>query len=84
MHFRFQEHLKFTLRYLGLIQNIDEYEYYYIQFLEKSGETTFTVKVGDKDMITKDMVIKVIDAVNYKINNRGQYIMNYLATNLDM
>ena len=65
-----------ALRYLGLVQNIDENEYYYIQFLKKSGETTFTVKVGDKDMITKDKIIKVI--------NLGQYIVNYLATNLDM
>ena len=52
---------------MGLVQNIDQNEFYYIQFLKKSGETSFTVKVGDKDMITKDKIIKVIDAVNYKI-----------------
>ena len=73
-----------TFRYLGLVQNIDKNEFCYIHFLKKSGETTFTVKVGDTDMITKDKIIKVIDAVNYKVNNRGQYIVNQLATNLDM
>ena len=52
---------------MGLVQNIDQNEFYYIQFLKKSGETSFTVKVGDKDMITNDKIIKVIDAVNYKI-----------------
>ena len=52
---------------MGLVQNIDQNEFYYIQFLKKSGETSFTVEVGDKDMITKDKIIKVIDAVNYKI-----------------
>lgn len=52
---------------MGLVQNIDQNEFYYIQFLKKSGETSFTVKVGDKDMITKDKIIKVRDAVNYKI-----------------
>ena len=52
---------------MGLVQNIDQNEFYYIQFRKKSGETSFTVKVGDKDMITKDKIIKVIDAVNYKI-----------------
>ena len=52
---------------MGLVQNIDQNEFYYIQFLKKSGQTSFTVKVGDKDMITKDKIIKVIDAVNYKI-----------------
>ena len=71
-----------TLRYLGLVHNIDENEFYYIQFLKKSGETNFTVKVGDKDMITKDKIIKVIDAVNHKVNDRVRYIVNYLATNL--
>ena len=35
-------------------------------------------------MITKDKVIKVIDAIIYKINNRVRYILNYLKTNLDM
>ena len=35
-------------------------------------------------MITKDKIIEVTDAVNYKVNNRGQYIVNYLATNLAM
>ena len=73
-----------ALRYLGPVQNIDENEFCYIHFLKKSGETTFTIKVGDTDMITKDKIIKVIDAVNHKVNNRGQYIVNYLATNLDM
>ena len=67
---------------MGLVQNIDQNEFYYIQFLKKSGETSFTVKVGDKDMITKDKIIKVIDAVNYKVNDRGRYVVNYLATNL--
>ena len=52
---------------MGLVQNIDQNEFYYIQFLKKSGGTSFTVKVGDKDMITKDKIIKVRDAVNYKI-----------------
>ena len=69
---------------MGLVQNIDQNEFYYIQFLKKSGETSFTVKVGDKDMITKDKIIKVIDAVNYKVNDRGRYVVNYLATNLDI
>ena len=35
-------------------------------------------------MITKDKIIKVIDAVNHKVNDRGRYIVNYLATNLDI
>ena len=73
-----------ALIYLSLVQNIDENEFYYIQFLKKSREATFAVKVGDKDMIIKDKIIKVTDAVNYKVNNRGQYIVNYLATNLAM
>ena len=35
-------------------------------------------------MVIKDKIIKVTDAVNYKVNNPGQYIVNYLATNLAM
>ena len=50
-----------ALGYVGLVQNIDENEDCY---LKKIGETTFTVKVGDTDLITKDKSIKVIYAVN--------------------
>ena len=45
-----------------------------IQFPKKSEGTTFRVKVGDKDLITRNKTTKLIDAINYKMNNWGHYI----------
>ena len=69
--------------HLGLVENIDENEYPYNSW-KKSEETNFRGEVGDKDLIARDKIIKLISAINYKINNWGHYILNYLATNLDM
>ena len=61
------------LRYLGLVQNIEENEHPY-NSPKKSEGTTFRVKVGDKDLITRNKTTKLIDAINYKMNNWGHYI----------
>ena len=69
-----------ALRYLGLVQNTDENGAILHTIPAKKWRSTVTVMVGDRDMITKDKIIRVIDSVNYKINNWGQYIVNHLAT----
>ena len=57
-----------ALRYQGLVQNIDENEYYYIQFLKKVERQLLQLRLVIKIwLITKDKIIKTIDAVNFEI-----------------
>ena len=54
-----------------------------IQFLKRSGEKTFSIKLGDIDTVLEANIVKIFESVN--VNSRGQYILNEnLPFNLDM
>ena len=63
---------KKCLTYLALNQEIVREEFQ-VQFLEKAGEKTFTVKEGDTDLIPVNLVTKTVTDGHFSVNNRQQY-----------
>ena len=54
----------------------------FVEFLERCGEKTFTVKDGDTDIIYKENVLLKLNSVS--VNSRGQYVVDEtLEVNLD-
>ena len=66
---------KTFLKYLGLVQDITD-GCYTVQFLKRSGEKTFTIKIGDKDNVTRENIRNIIQEGQFSVNIRGQYIID--------
>ena len=50
--------------------------------MKRSGEKIFSLKTGDKDIITSDKIMTPLKAGKFSVNSHGQYVMNTLPSNL--
>ena len=65
---------KKLLKYLGVVQNI-KHEYISVQFLKRSGEKTFSVRVGDLDDCSQENTKAVIKEGQSTMNSLGQHLI---------